>query len=200
MNTHMLIEAFGYLGSILVVISMLMTSVMKLRIINTTGSVIFATYAFIIHSYPTAFMNVALVLINLYNMKRLSKNSKHYHLMEGTPTDSFTKFFLDEHHADIHEYFPRFTGVEADQTVLVTFCDDTPAGILVGTQYGDAMDITLDYTTPVYRDCSAGEYLFNTLKARGIKTLRCSRGAQEHKDYLSKMGFVNENGLLIKQL
>ncbi len=64
-NAKFLIEAFGYLGSFLVLVSMLMTSVMKLRIINTIGSTIFTIYALIIHSYPTAFMNFCLILINL---------------------------------------------------------------------------------------------------------------------------------------
>ena len=41
----MMIEMIGYLGSILVLISMLMSSVIKLRVINTIGSGIFCVYA-----------------------------------------------------------------------------------------------------------------------------------------------------------
>ena len=48
MDTKLLIELFGYLGSALVVVSMLMSSVVRLRVINTIGSVIFAIYALII--------------------------------------------------------------------------------------------------------------------------------------------------------
>ena len=48
-----MIELVGYLGSALVVASMLMSSVVKLRVINTLGSGIFAVYALMIHSYPT---------------------------------------------------------------------------------------------------------------------------------------------------
>ena len=40
-----MIELIGYLGSALVVASMLMSSVVKLRVINTIGSGIFAAYA-----------------------------------------------------------------------------------------------------------------------------------------------------------
>ena len=72
----MLIEAFGYLGSLLVLVSMLMTSVVKLRIINTIGSVIFTIYAFIIRSYPTALMNFCLVLINLRFLWKMSRMGK----------------------------------------------------------------------------------------------------------------------------
>ena len=64
MNTKVLIEAIGYTGSALVLVSFLMVSVVKLRIVNTIGSVIFTIYAFIIHSYPTAIMNLCLVMIN----------------------------------------------------------------------------------------------------------------------------------------
>ena len=43
-----MIEMVGYLGSALVVASMLMSSVIKLRVINTVGSGIFAAYALMI--------------------------------------------------------------------------------------------------------------------------------------------------------
>ena len=45
-----MIEIFGYIGCIFVIISMLMTSVVKLRVINTVGSSISAVYAMIGHS------------------------------------------------------------------------------------------------------------------------------------------------------
>ena len=40
MDAKMLLEIWGYIGSILVVVSMLMSSIVKLRVINTIGSVI----------------------------------------------------------------------------------------------------------------------------------------------------------------
>jgi hypothetical protein len=76
MSAKLLIELFGYFGSFLVVISMLMSSVVKLRIINTTGSMIFAIYALLIRSYPTALMNFFLVGINLYYLVQLQKQAK----------------------------------------------------------------------------------------------------------------------------
>ena len=50
MRLDLLLELIGYLGSLLVIVSMLMTSVVKLRGINTIGSVIFCAYALAIHS------------------------------------------------------------------------------------------------------------------------------------------------------
>lgn len=73
MSSGMMIEMIGYLGSVLVVVAMLMSSVVKLRIINTIGASIFAVYALIIQSYPTALMNICLVVINIYNLMKLMK-------------------------------------------------------------------------------------------------------------------------------
>ena len=73
MDHSTVIEMIGYFSSLLVVVSMLMSSVIKLRVINSIGSGIFAVYALIIHSYPTAMMNICLVAINIYNLVRLSK-------------------------------------------------------------------------------------------------------------------------------
>ena len=76
--TNSFIEMIGYLGSSLVLVSFLMASVAKLRIVNSIGSVIFTIYAFIIHSYPTAIMNICLVLINIYYLVKLSNTSVDY--------------------------------------------------------------------------------------------------------------------------
>ncbi len=70
------IELFGYLGSVLVVVSMLMTSITRLRLVNTVGNVISLIYALIIASYPLALMNVCLILINLYYLIKLNKAQK----------------------------------------------------------------------------------------------------------------------------
>lgn len=73
MNTSTLIEIFGYTGTVLVVVSMLMTSMVKLRVINTIGSIISGIYAIICGAYPLALMNGCLIIINIYNLLKLSK-------------------------------------------------------------------------------------------------------------------------------
>lgn len=73
MNNSIFIEMLGYLGSFLVVAAMLMTSIKKLRIVNSVGAGIFTIYALLIQSYPTALMNTGLVVINIYNLVRMAK-------------------------------------------------------------------------------------------------------------------------------
>ena len=78
MDTAMLIEIFGYIGSALVVISMLMSSVVKLRLINVVGSIISGTYAIIVGALPLVLMNACLIIINVINLYKLLKTEQKY--------------------------------------------------------------------------------------------------------------------------
>ena len=73
MNTVLYIEIFGYIGSVLIVVSMFMSSVVKLRIINTAGSVISGIYALISGAFPLFVMNICIIVINIYNLIKLMK-------------------------------------------------------------------------------------------------------------------------------
>ena len=68
------IEWVGYAASVFIVISLIMTSVVKLRIINTVGCVLFVVYGFIVGAYPVAISNLMIVLINLYHLYRIKEN------------------------------------------------------------------------------------------------------------------------------
>lgn len=46
MNTETLIQAIGYFSTVLILISFLMTSVVKLRLLNLAGSIVFVIFAF----------------------------------------------------------------------------------------------------------------------------------------------------------
>lgn len=65
------IEWFGYFSSVIVAISLMMTSPIKLRWFNLAGSICFTFYGFIIEAYPVAIINVVLVVINIYHLYKL---------------------------------------------------------------------------------------------------------------------------------
>lgn len=104
MRLDLLLELIGYLGSLLVIVSMLMTSVVKLRVINTIGSVIFCAYALAIHSYPTAAMQVCLIIINIVNLHKLNNTKKEYAAVELNFNDGFLSHFLFSNSSDIVIY------------------------------------------------------------------------------------------------
>lgn len=203
MDTKVLIELFGYLGSILVVISMLMTNVKRLRLLNMTGSVIFAIYALIIRSYPTAFMNFCLVAINVYRIYQLSRTEKHFDLIESDGSSGVIRYLLNHYHDDIAHFFPDLdpkNGIDCQTAYLVT-CDATPAGLLLGNRTAaDTIDVLLDYTTPAYRDCSVGAFLYEKLARLGLKRLVFRGSSVDHEAYLKKMGFTTTAEGYVKTL
>lgn len=65
---NLYVEIFGYVGTLLVFISMTMSSMKKLRILNILGSIITVIYSVIISAYPIVFLNLGLSLVNLYKL------------------------------------------------------------------------------------------------------------------------------------
>ena len=195
MNTRLMIEIFGYIGSFLVVTSMLMSSVIRLRVINTIGSIVSATYALIIGSYPLALMNICLIVINLYHLLRLRNTKNHYSLIEGKAGDSYLKYLLDYYREDIANYFPTFSSgslSDSGNRIFSVCCDQEVAGVMIGKVVGDELNVCLDYATPVYRDCSVGAYMYERLPEFGINGLLCSSESEKHSEYLKSMGFQKE--------
>ena len=66
MNIYL--EIFGYIGTALVIISMMMKSINRLRIFNIAGSVISTIYSIIAGAWPIVVMNVSLIAINSYHI------------------------------------------------------------------------------------------------------------------------------------
>lgn len=191
MRIDVLLELIGYLGSLLVIVSMLMTSVVKLRVINTIGSVIFCGYALAIHSYPTAAMQVCLIIINIINLYKLNNTKKEYAAVETTAADGFLKHFLNAYISDIRKFFPDFEEPQSSDKIILITCGEVPAGVFIANENGDSsLSVKLDYTSPAYRDCSAGKFLYTHLNQQGIKKLLAQTKIPSHEKYLRKMGFT----------
>ena len=65
------IEWVGYGASLMIAVSLLMTDLIKLRLINTVGCLLFVIYGLIVGAYPVAVANSAIILINLYHLYKL---------------------------------------------------------------------------------------------------------------------------------
>ena len=203
LDTKMMIELVGYLGSALVVISMVMTSVVKLRVVNTVGSAIFMGYALVIGSYPTALMNLFLIGINVYQLFRLFRNQKEYTLVSVNLREGYVSHFIKSNLEDIRIWFPAFSeqSLQAD-TVYLVCCENQPAGLFIAEKTGpDELNILLDYATPTYRDTSAGRYLYDQLQEKGYKRLLFRNLAPKHVTYMEKVGYrKNERGEYVLEL
>jgi|LauGreDrversion4_2_1035121.scaffolds.fasta_scaffold06306_3 hypothetical protein len=64
------IEIFGYISMIVVLVSMTMKNIKKLRIINSIACAMFVVYGIILSAYPIVLMNILVIFINLHNLKK----------------------------------------------------------------------------------------------------------------------------------
>lgn len=65
------VELIGYLASALVAISMLMVSIVRLRVINLVGSMAFCVYGFFLPSIPLILTNAFIIVVNLVQLRRV---------------------------------------------------------------------------------------------------------------------------------
>ena len=76
-----MVEILGIVASILIAISMLakadtLRSKLFMRILNCFGSLAFVVYGLILPAYATAFLNLILVVINIYYIIQFIKEYK----------------------------------------------------------------------------------------------------------------------------
>lgn len=85
MNIYL--EIFGYLGTALVLLSMMMTTVEKLRIVNMAGSLISMIYAILVNTWPVVLLNLGLIFINSVQLIRLKRVGKKQEQPPTTPQE-----------------------------------------------------------------------------------------------------------------
>ncbi len=200
MDPQLILELIGYVSSVLILISLLMTSVVKFRVINAVGSLIFTVYAILIASYPTAVLNFCLVLVDLWFLWKVLRKSTMFSLERVTPDDTAAAHFLRFYRDDIRHYFPEVeTG--ADLQGFLVYADANPVGMLLARELeSGALEVVLDYSCPSHRDCSVGTFLYDSLAQAGVKRLLTQTREEKHVHYLRRMGFVQKGDVFVKEL
>lgn len=75
METINFYEGLGYLASVLVALSLTMRSLLKLRVINLVGAMLFTLYGLVIGALPVAALNFFIVLVNIYYLHQMFRTS-----------------------------------------------------------------------------------------------------------------------------
>ncbi len=203
------IDWIGYIASVLILVSLLMSSIVRLRIINLIGSTIFATYGFLIHSIPTGFMNSAIVLVNILFLIRFYRSKEYFSILTTQADAPYLTRFLDFYRSDIRKFNPRFADVLESCTLrFYVLRDMTPAGLFLGQQLDNhTLNILLDYATPAYRDYKIGRFIYQENEAMfrslGYHRLQTRSDQPDQVRYLMKMGFKqdpSDNRLYVKTL
>lgn len=193
MSGETILQLVGYFSTLLILVSFLMTSVVKLRLVNLIGSAIFVVFAFLTKSYPTAIMNVGLCLINIYFLIRLLRARRLTLVLPIELNSAYLEAFLKLYREDVCTYFPDFDPQTCGaDTAYFVYYDMDPVGLTMGVRRPDgALDLCLDYTIPKYRDASVGRFLYPyLLKEAGFTALEFRQVSDKHEAYLKKVGFL----------
>ena len=107
MDTHFWLEMIGYLGSVLVGISLMMPSLVRLRAINSIGCLVFVLYGILIHAYPVAILNGFIFGINVFHLVRMFRQKDYLHLVEISHDSTYLNSLLDFYKDEIALIYPE---------------------------------------------------------------------------------------------
>ena len=157
-------EIFGYIGTALVILSMTMTSVKKLRAFNIAGAVVSMIYAAVTATYPVVLLNAVLVVINTYRLIRDKKKTNALHPIKVPLHDEALRHIAAAEKLPIP---PEETGREA----YLVYEERHVISLLVGKREKDTLSLELDATVKAYRSPKARQKLALALETLGIFSL-----------------------------
>ena len=188
LSTQQFYEIIGYIASFLVAISLMMKSILRLRLINLAGAIAFTIYGVLIGAAPVAIVNAFIILINLFYLRRMlvARGRDYFETLEMALDEPYLIRFLEHHQADIQRFMPEFeltdiqakldsvrgegghsgkapqTGALWPRAVFV-LRDMVPAGLVIYAQLppetGPGIELLLDYAIPGYRDRRTGRFV-----------------------------------------
>ncbi len=126
------VEWFGYFASLVVLISLTMTSIIKLRFINLIGCLLFATFAYFIDSWPTLVMNLGIAAINLYFLYGIYSTKEQFKIVSTNIDSEFLWHFIRHNEQQITMQSSIQQLCQANQ-VFYLLRDNNIAGLLIGT-------------------------------------------------------------------
>jgi hypothetical protein len=191
-----LIEWIGYVGSVIVAVSLTMSSIKKLRWYNLVGAAVFSFYGFAIGALPVGLLNLFISLADIYYLFKMYSYHESFKSIQVTGNDSYLNYFIGFYQREINEFFPNFnssilTGKEVFALLLLR--NEAVAGVFIGIKENKTLIIQLDFVTAAYRDLKPGNFIYkkniDQIKEQGIHYITCKTDNKSHQKYLLKMGF-----------
>lgn len=203
MSTTTIYELIGYAASILIVVSLAMSSVIRLRIVNLVGALVFTLYGALIGSLPVLLTNIVIAGIDVYYLRKELTTRGQLGVVAVEGDDGFLASFVDHHAADLATYA---SGDPTSADVRYVLLRDTSlAGVFLGRSGPDGrLDVLVDYVAPPFRDLRSGASLYRDDGRRfadlGYRTLVVEDPDERQRDYFAAMGFGARDGSMVKHV
>jgi len=194
-----ILEIIGYLASVIVAVSLMMSSLRLLRWINLVGAAIFSTYGFLIGAYPVGILNAFIAIVDIYFLSAMYFKKEYFKALPVRADNKYLLEFLKYYKEDIKKFFPDFIyNPEINKYSFFVLRDMFVAGVILARDYEEGiLKISLDYTVPQYRDFKVGRYVYEkhikTFIDDGYKLLITFPSGKNHIKYVQRMGFIETN-------
>lgn len=196
----LLTQSFGYLASVLLAFSLIVTNDIRFRWLNSFGCVAFIIYGIALSAFPIILTNSLLLGINMYYLIKIYRTTENFDLLEFSQKDLIIRKFLSFYQTDIKKYFPQYSIDETgDELRFVVLRDLVIANIFAAhiTSEGIAF-VKINYTLEKFRDFKVGKFIFEKenkyLFSKGVKKIAYKKvDNKDHERFLKIMGFEQKN-------
>ena len=193
------LEVIGWVGSILVVLSLMQARVLRFRWMNLIGAVIATAYNAWVGVWPFAAMNAAISIIDVYWLVRLYREAHDeavYDVVEVASGDAYFQRVVTVHASDIARSQPSFSAAAAagqDRSAfLVVRGDETVGAVVIRDGGGGTAVVELDWVTPRFRDFTPGEFVHRSsgiFTGKGFHEVVVESPLASEHSYLARVGF-----------
>lgn len=196
-----MLEIVGYVGSALIAISMMMRSVLRLRLLNLAGAIVLTVYAILIQAWPIVALDGFITVVNSYEIWRLLKERRQhseFDVLEVETSSRYLRKFVSQYREDIRRFQPEFPGAHVAERAFLILKDALVAGVVLvrGTTDDRRVGVVeLDYILPWHRDLQPARYLYEQrrlLHQIGFDEVVARPGTDKHRQYLERVGYERD--------
>lgn len=208
---HTVLEAIGWIGSALIVLSVMQSRMLRFRWMNLAGSLIATGYNAIFGIWPFVAMNAAIAVISAYWLRRLYREARDpevYQVIPVPPDDPYLLHLLRVHAADIATHEPHFeadpSATDGRRATLIVARGDEAVGVVALRDVGDGVGVVeLDWVKPRFRNFTPGQFVYRdsgALPEAGFRRVTLRPHDATDREYLRRAGFRVEHDQWVRDL
>ena len=147
---YILLEAFGYIGTALVIVSMMMTNLLTLRIINMCGGLISLIYAACVPTWPVVVLNACLISINFVQTIRQLRGKEDVTILSTEVSNPTVQYLMQLWQKDIEKNYPNYSFEATNEgKIHILYVGEAAVGFFTSWQEENNNEVL--YLAPAHR-------------------------------------------------
>lgn len=203
-----MIALVGYLATIFLALSLLVSNDLQFRWFNTLGCLCFIIYGALFGAFPVILTNTLLLIINVYHLVKVYRYraEEDFDLIPYSAGDPLVQKFLRYYEKDLADYYPGYRPSADENLRFFVLRDMAIANVFAASvEEGGTLTVRLNYTVPKYRDFKVGTFLFDKgrafLERQHVRRIVYEKVTHSgHAQFLRRMGFQTEGHRYVRQL